>query len=75
VPEKLIELFSTGRKEQTAFSYTDTKKTADPFVYCRLGEESGKRIASAIAVVEHLKTNRGPVDYRRLNVSLKDPRL
>ncbi len=37
-------------------------------------KSSEKRIARAIAVVNHLKANKGAINYKQLYASLKDPR-
>ena len=74
LPEELKELFRQDDEGNDLF-HALTRGKQRTLLYIVGSAKSGeKRIARAITVLNHLKANKGTIDYRQLTVSLKDPR-
>jgi hypothetical protein len=74
VPEELAELFHQDEKGNALFHALTRGKQRALLHIVGSVKSSEKRLLRALAVVEHLKANSGKINYKRLNVMLRDPR-
>lgn len=73
MPEELKELLRQDRKGNTLFHALTRGKQRTLLYIVGTVKNQEKRLTRAITVVDHLKANRGKINYKRLSASLKDP--
>lgn len=71
MPEELQELFRQDRAGDKLFHALSRGKQRTLLYIIGSAKDSGKRIFRAIAIVNHLKANKGTINYRQLGESLK----
>ena len=74
LPEELQELLRQDAKGSTLFHALTRGRQRTLLYIIGSVKNAEKRIARAIGVVDHLKTNGGRINYKQLNAMLKDPR-
>ncbi|MBI3112562.1 MAG: DUF1905 domain-containing protein [Ignavibacteriales bacterium] len=73
MPEELRELFRQDREGGALFHALTRGKQRTLLYIIGSSKDPEKRIFRAIAVVNHLKANKGTIHYRQLGESLKRP--
>ncbi len=72
MPEELDELFKMDEEGNRLFHALTPGKQRTLLYIVGFPKTSDKRITRAIAVVEHLKANNGKIDFKMLNVALRE---
>ncbi|MEX2088633.1 MAG: YdeI/OmpD-associated family protein [Bacteroidota bacterium] len=73
MPEELRELFRQDRAGDKLFHALTRGKQRTLLYIIGSAKDPEKRIFRAIAIVNHLKANKGTINYRQLNMSMKPP--
>jgi uncharacterized protein YdeI (YjbR/CyaY-like superfamily) len=74
VPDELNELFRQDAEGNRLFHALTRGRQRTLLYIVGSAKDSDKRILRAIVIINHLKANKGRINYRQLNASLKDPR-
>lgn len=74
MPEEFAVLLQQDRKGNTLFHALSPGKQRTLLYIIGSVKSSDKRIARGLAVVTHLKSNGGTIDYRQLNALIKQSR-
>lgn len=74
VPEELAEIFNQDEEGNTLFHALTPGKQRTLLHIVGSVKNSDKRLSRALAVIKHLKTNSGKINYKQLNAMLRDPR-
>lgn len=74
MPEELDELFRQDAEGKRLFHALTAGRQRTLLYIIAAVKNSEKRALRAIAVVKHLKANNGKINYKQLNVTLKDQR-
>lgn len=75
LPDELRELLRQDAEGNALFHALTRGKQRTLLYIAGSIKDSEKRIQRAIVIVNHLKVNKGKINYRQLGASLKDPRL
>lgn len=75
LPGELEELFKQDTEGKKVFHKLTRGKQRTLLYIISSAKNSEKRIVRAIAIVNHLKANKGKIDYKKLNISLKPARM
>lgn len=73
LPEELEEVFQLEKKGKKLFRALTPGKQRTLLYIVGNAKDPEKRALRALAVVRHLMENNGTIDYKKLNVRLKDP--
>ncbi|MCK6691846.1 MAG: YdeI/OmpD-associated family protein [Thermoanaerobaculia bacterium] len=71
MPEELAELLSQDEEGNRIFHALTPGKIRTLLYIVDQVKDPDKRIGRALAIVEHLKTNEGKIDYKQLNEALR----
>jgi hypothetical protein len=71
MPEELQELFRQDKQGSKVFHALTRGKQRTLLYIVGNAKSSEKRVVRAIAVVNHLKVNKGKINYKQLNIALK----
>lgn len=74
VPEELLAVFRNDREGRKRFDALVIGKQRTLLYIINAVKSSEKRLFRAVAIVEHLKSNGGQINYRLLSEAMKDPR-
>lgn len=72
MPEEFAELLAMDEEGNRLFHALTPGKQRTLLYIAGNAKSSDKRITRAIAIVEHLKANNGKIDFKMLNVALRD---
>lgn len=72
MPEEMAELLAMDEEGNRLFHALTPGKQRTLLYIAGNAKSSDKRITRAIAIVEHLKANNGKIDFKMLNVALRD---
>lgn len=73
LPEELKEVFRQDPEGKKLFHALTPGKQRTLLYIVGNVKDPGKRVFRALAIVRHLKENKGVIDYKRLQVLLRDP--
>jgi bifunctional DNA-binding transcriptional regulator/antitoxin component of YhaV-PrlF toxin-antitoxin module len=73
MPEEMQELFRQDREGDKLFHGLTRGRQRTLLYIINSKKDPDKRIASAITIVDHLKTNEGKINYKKLFLELKRP--
>ncbi|MBK9017866.1 MAG: DUF1905 domain-containing protein [Saprospiraceae bacterium] len=71
MPEEFGETLAQD-EEGNALSSTHARQTAQPALHRWSAKDSDTRLKRAIVLVEHLKANKGKIDFKQLNLDMKE---
>ena len=74
LPEELKELFRQDKEGDKVFHTLTPGKQRTLLYFVGKGKSPEKRAMQAIVIVNHLKANKGKINYRQLSASLKNLR-
>ena len=75
LPEELEELFKQDKEGKKIFHALTPGKQRTLLYIVGSAKSSEKRIMRSIIIVNHLKANKGKIDYKKLTASLKSARM
>jgi hypothetical protein len=73
LPEELKEVFRQDPEGKKLFHALTPGKQRTLLYIVGNVKDTGKRVFRSLAIVRHLKENKGVINYKRLQVLLKDP--
>ncbi len=74
LPEELWELFLQDKEGSRVFHSLTRGKQRTLLYIVGQGKSTDKRIERSLVIVQHLKTNKGKIDYRKLSQLLRPHR-
>ena len=74
LPEELKELFRQDKEGDRIFHALSRGKQRTLLYIIGQGKSTDRRIERSLVIVQHLKTNKGKIDYRKLSQSLRPQR-
>ena len=75
LPDELRELFEQDAEGDRLFHALTRGKQRTLLYIVDKPKNQEQRVIRALAVVKHLKLNKGKIDYKQLGAMIKDPRL
>ena len=74
MPEELRELFRQDKEGNKLFHALTRGKQRTLLYIIGNGKSPEKRAIRSIAIINHLKANKGKINYKQLNVTMDAPR-